>query len=95
MLAVLSASPRSPFFLEGPPCMREEIPQTLCDLWFLHGETTFQIHDFKGEGCEPALHRATTASLGGKAAPLLLAQGGAGEDTQVKYTPSCYWCPTL
>lgn len=60
--------------------MRKEISQPLCDLWFLHGETGFQIHAFKGEGCEPALRRATTVSFSSEDAPTLLAQGGAGEE---------------
>lgn len=88
--------PRSlPSSLEGLACMRKQIFQPLCDHWVLHGETCFQIHAFEGEGCEPALRRATTMSFSGEDAPSLLAQGGAGEGTQVKNTASCYRCPTL
>lgn len=86
MLAVLSAFPRFPFFLRGDD-LHAEISQPFCYLWFLLGETSFQIHAFEGKGCKPALHRATTASSGGKDAPSLSAQSVAGEDTtQVKNT---------
>jgi len=76
--------------LEGLTCIRKEVSQPLCDLLFLHSEAAFQTPAFKGEGCEPAPCRATTVSFSSKDAPPLLAQGGAGEDTDVKNTETLH-----